>query len=101
MMLAGRVIFGLGGESLSVAQSAIVSIWFKGKELSMALGMNISISRLGSVINGLVLPQVYNDNNPNNLGLALLIGLGVCVCSFTCGVCLGKPILLLPISSHG
>ena len=55
-MLAGRVLFGLGGESMSVAQSAIVSQWFKGKELAMALGLNLSISRLGSVINGIVIP---------------------------------------------
>ena len=56
IMLAGRVVFGLGGESMSVAQSAIVSKWFKGKELAMALGLNISISRLGSVVNGIVIP---------------------------------------------
>jgi hypothetical protein len=41
---------------MSVGQSAIVSKWFKGKELSMALGLNISFSRLGSVVNGIVIP---------------------------------------------
>lgn len=56
IMIAGRVVFGLGGESLSVSQSAIISKWFKGKELAMALGFNLSISRLGSVINGFVVP---------------------------------------------
>ena len=61
IMIAGRVIFGLGGESLSVAQSAIVSKWFKGKELAMALGLNISISRLGSVINGMIVPKIYDS----------------------------------------
>lgn len=61
VMIAGRVIFGLGGESLSVAQSAIVSKWFKGKELAMALGLNISISRLGSVINGMIVPKIYDS----------------------------------------
>jgi MFS family permease len=49
VFLMGRVIFGLGGESMSVAQSAFVSIWFKGKELAFAFGVNISIARLGSV----------------------------------------------------
>jgi MFS family permease len=39
-MLAGRVIFGFGGETLSVAQSSIVSAWFKGSELAFALGLN-------------------------------------------------------------
>jgi nitrate/nitrite transporter NarK len=87
-MLAGRVLFGLGGESMSVGQSAIVSKWFKGKELAMALGLNLSISRLGSVVNGLVIPRIYNDQNMDRLGLALLVGFFVCVFSMICAVCL-------------
>ena len=55
-MLVGRVVFGLGGESMSVAQSAIVSSWFKGKELAFALGVNLSVSRLGSVLNSNTIP---------------------------------------------
>ena len=37
-MLLGRVVFGLGGESLSVSSSALISSWFAGKELALALG---------------------------------------------------------------
>ena len=58
-LIAGRVIYGVGGESMGVAQSAIVSVWFKGKELAFALGLNLSISRLGSVVNGIVVPTAY------------------------------------------
>lgn len=61
VMLAGRVIFGLGGESMSVAQSAIVSIWFKGKELAFALGVNLSLARLGSVLNADTIPSLYDS----------------------------------------
>jgi nitrate/nitrite transporter NarK len=82
------LVYSLGGESLSVSQSAIVSNWFKGKELAMALGLNLSVSRLGSVINGLVVPQVYNDEHPDNLGIALLIGFFICVFSFVCAILL-------------
>ncbi len=85
-MLAGRVVFGLGGESMSVAQSAIISKWFKGKELAMALGFNLSVSRLGSVVNGIIIPQVYNDQHLDRLGLALLIGFFVCVFSEICAL---------------
>jgi len=85
-MIAGRVVFGLGGESMSVAQSAIVSKWFKGKELAMALGLNLSISRLGSVINGIVVPQIYNEHHLNQLGIALLVGFFVCVFSLVCAI---------------
>ena len=48
-MLAGRFLFGLGSESLIVAQSAIIGKWFKEKELALAFGLNLTISRLGTV----------------------------------------------------
>ncbi|CAD7932787.1 unnamed protein product [Amoebophrya sp. A120] len=47
--LVGRVIFGLGGESLNVASLALVAMWFKGAELAFAMGIIICVSRLGSV----------------------------------------------------
>jgi len=52
IMMIGRFIFGLGGESMTVCQSAIVASWFQGKELSFAFGINLSIARIGSSING-------------------------------------------------
>lgn len=48
MMLAGRCCFGLGAESLIVAVTAGIARWFKGKELSFAFGINLTIARLGS-----------------------------------------------------
>jgi len=51
IMLAGRVIFSLGGESLSVAQSTYCSRWFKGSELAFSFGVTLSFSRIGSFTN--------------------------------------------------
>ncbi len=45
----GRFIFGWGSESLVVAQSAIFSRWFKGKELAFAFGVGLTLSRLGTL----------------------------------------------------
>ncbi len=45
----GRFIFGAGSESLVVAQSAILARWFKGKELALAFGIALTISRLGTL----------------------------------------------------
>ena len=78
VMLAGRIIFGCGGECMGVAQSAIVSVWFKGKELAFALGIQMTISRLGSVINADVLPQIYDDYG---IGFAFFVGFLVCLFS--------------------
>ena len=47
-LLAGRFLLGLGAEPLIVAVTAVLAKWFKGKELSFAFGLNLSISRLGS-----------------------------------------------------
>lgn len=48
VMVAGRLIFGLGAESLIVAITTILAKWFKGKELSFAFGLNLTVARLGS-----------------------------------------------------
>jgi MFS family permease len=48
VMAAGRLIFGMGAESLNVAVVAALARWFKGKELSFAFGVNLTICRLGS-----------------------------------------------------
>jgi MFS family permease len=48
-LFAGRLIFGAGSESLVVAQSAIISRWFKGKEMALAFGIALTLSRLGTI----------------------------------------------------
>lgn len=49
MLFTGRLIFGAGSESLVVVQSAIISRWFKGKELALAFGIALTISRVGTI----------------------------------------------------
>ncbi len=49
MMIAGRTVLGLGGESMIVAATTVLAKWFKGKELSFAFGIKITISRMTSV----------------------------------------------------
>jgi len=48
VMAAGRLIFGIGAESLIVAVTTALAKWFRGKELSFAFGVNLTIARLGS-----------------------------------------------------
>jgi len=50
MMSAGRLIFGLGAESMIVAITTIIARWFRGKELSFAFGLNLTVARLGSFL---------------------------------------------------
>jgi len=50
VMAAGRLVFGLGAESLIVSVTTALAKWFKGKELSFAFGVNLTIARLGSYL---------------------------------------------------
>ena len=48
VMAGGRLVFGLGAESLIVAVTTAVAKWFRGKELSFAFGINLMIARMGT-----------------------------------------------------
>lgn len=89
LALLGRTIFGIGAESLNgkiytVAQAFVVANWFKGQELTMAYGINITIARLGSVVNDWTEPAIYNWTGDVVIGL--WFGLILCVISLICGI---------------
>ncbi|KAG0371816.1 hypothetical protein BGX24_001123, partial [Mortierella sp. AD032] len=77
-MVIGRVLFG-AGESLAVAQSAITVKYFQGKELAMALGINLCIARLGSVLNDILTPYIWSRSS---VPAAFWGGLVSCILSF-------------------
>ena len=49
MLYIGMFLFGAGSETLVIAQSSIIARWFKGKELALAFGISLTVSRLGSL----------------------------------------------------
>ena len=51
MMIGSRVVFGLGGENLTITTSSFIGQWFKGKELAFALGIDISAARIAATVN--------------------------------------------------
>ncbi|KAF9332285.1 hypothetical protein BG006_004826 [Podila minutissima] len=77
-MILGRVLFG-AGESLAVAQSAITVKYFRGKELAMALGINLCVARLGSVLNDILTPYIWTLSN---VPVAFWGGFVSCILSF-------------------
>ena len=48
VMATGRLVFGMGAESLVVAVTTAIAKWFKGKELSFALGIDLMLARGGT-----------------------------------------------------
>lgn len=48
VMAAGRLLFGIGSESMIVAITVVIGQWFVGRQLGFAFGVNLSIARAGS-----------------------------------------------------
>jgi MFS family permease len=48
VMATGRLLFGLGAESMIVAITVAIGQWFVGRQLGFAFGLNLSIARAGS-----------------------------------------------------
>ena len=95
-MIAGRFIFGIGGESLAVAQNTYAVGWFKGNELNMVFGLQLSFSRVGSTVNMNIMQPIYAEftkmfNEPSGesykvLGYSLLFAGVFCVLSLIAGL---------------
>lgn len=49
-MTAGRFVLGVGSELFIVAATTVVGRWFKGKEISFALAVQLVIARFGSTV---------------------------------------------------
>ncbi|XP_017128498.1 major facilitator superfamily domain-containing protein 1 [Drosophila elegans] len=94
MMILGRFIFGIGAESLAVAQNSYAVLWFKGKELNMVFGLQLSVARFGSTVNFWVMQPIYDYvskfyQGHRALGVVLLLATLTCVMSMICALVLG------------
>jgi MFS family permease len=49
-MTFGYFLFGLGAETSIVVITTLVVKWFKGKELALALGLNLAVARIGQAL---------------------------------------------------
>jgi MFS family permease len=50
VMAIGRLLFGIGSETLSVAILVAFAQWFAGRYLALLFALNLSLSRLGSYL---------------------------------------------------
>lgn len=85
LMAWGRILFGLGGESLEVAQASITTDWFQGRGLALALGLNISFARIAAALNDNLSPVLAEKISVPATGW---MGVGACLLSSVSSVVL-------------
>jgi len=79
-MSLGFFIFGLGAETTGVVVSKVIVKWFKGKELALALGLNVAFGRLGTAAALMISPKlVFPDWNKGIWFAAILLMIGLLV----------------------
>lgn len=92
LMLVGRVVYGLGGESLCVAQSTFLSRWFsKDSGMSFAFGISISFGRLGVSFNFIFSPIIATT-----YGIVAALSIG----TFLCGISVISAVLLYGLDQY-
>ena len=104
-LFAGRLIFGAGSESLIVVQSAIISRWFKGKEMALAFGIALTISRIGTLFS--FNTEELISRYFGSYRMALWAAAGFCLFSLLCNLVYmamdhhGEKVLALPKPDAG
>lgn len=104
-LFAGRLIFGAGSESLIVVQSAIISRWFKGKEMALAFGIALTISRVGTLFS--FNTEELISSYFHSYRIALWAAAGFCLFSLLCNLVFvvmdhhGEKVLGLPKAEGG
>ena len=65
----GCMLFGLGSEIAGVAVTRSIAKWFKGKEMALAMGLQLSIARLGTAMAFVISPILVVAQNPDVKGI--------------------------------
>uniref|UniRef100_A0A8C0HXZ1 Lysosomal dipeptide transporter MFSD1 n=1 Tax=Balaenoptera musculus TaxID=9771 RepID=A0A8C0HXZ1_BALMU len=95
LMEFGRFVFGIGRESLAVAQNTYAVSWFKGKELNLVFGLQLSMARIVSTVNMNLMGWLYSKVEASlgsaghtTLGVTLMIRGITCILSLVCALAL-------------
>ncbi|EUB56828.1 Major facilitator superfamily domain-containing protein 1 [Echinococcus granulosus] len=95
LMYFSRLIYGIGGESLSVAQNAYATAWYTSSELNFVFGLSLSMARIGSTINMNTMRPLYKAlgstfhiTGSEQMGLTLFVASVTCLFSIGCTIAL-------------
>ena len=77
MASAGYSVFGVGAEVAGITVTKIIAKWFKGKEIALAMGVQVALARIGSqAAYAIAIPvaKAYSLETPLFIGAAVLVG---------------------------
>lgn len=82
----GFGVFGVGVEAAGITVSKIIVKWFKGKELALAMGLEMATARLGTAL-ALALPlpmatRWFGSAAAPNIPAPVMLGLGLLIAGF-------------------
>ncbi len=81
----GFGIFGVGVGAAGITVSKIIVKWFKGKELALAMGLEMATARMGTAL-ALALPlpmaKAFGVEGIPNVSAPVMLGLGLLVAGF-------------------
>eukprot|EP00758_Cryptobia_borreli_P010250 Tbor_TRINITY_DN5554_c0_g1::TRINITY_DN5554_c0_g1_i2::g.12760::m.12760 len=84
LIMVGRLIFSLGGETLAVSQNAFLVRWFRGgRGVAFVFGLSIALLRAASSAN-----FFFSTGLSNKYGVAFAALVGTFVCAFSCVCCI-------------
>jgi MFS family permease len=79
LAVVGRLVYGLGGESVYVCADAILCEYFDQGQLSIAMTLQAAFLNLGDLVTFSALPRI---SEAYNLSVALWFVSAVCACAF-------------------
>merc|ERR1719361_1192795 len=62
VLIAARLVFGIGAESHALVETPLIYDYFKGKELAFALALHLSMARAGSSVNDVCTYLAYQHS---------------------------------------
>jgi MFS family permease len=73
MMWLGFLLYGLGAETSLVVISKAIVKWFRGHEVALALGINLALARVGSMLGLIISPRVLKPDWTTSLWLCFIL----------------------------
>jgi MFS family permease len=73
MMWLGFFFYGFGAETSLVVITKVIVRWFRGREVALALGINLALSRIGSMLGLVVSPRIIKPDWTNSLWLCFIL----------------------------